>query len=441
MSQYSELIGSFIRTGNYPLEANYIFDSEQSLRDFYTDELNNTTLHKGLFKIVSTEDKQTLYWVIDVDGELTLTPLISGNSINELNNKIQELEDSKNLIIDRAFYSRDSEEIILIFKTSDTDQKEVRIPVSELIEEWDISNPSNSVVILNKARNIQGVDLLSADIKVSEQENNKLIKAEDGLYVNSSEVDIEYQDGNLKLLTNGQESKIIPLVDKVMVEPTLNVTWEIFNQDGTTSPINASTRNLTLENGYKVNGTFNFKWIHDSSKKDPTSTNGVCGTILPVSGKNSENHIVNNIVTSQTFTQNLVSPKSGFMVSGSNIIAATGNDITSSTISVSFQHRVYYGITNSSVPNISDLANNKLQNTKAITLPNITANNTQYWAYAYPKSLGVLSKITQNGASPVLEDFNRTEQTIVNQAGLSIDYYVYTSKNRGAFTNVELKFE
>ena len=51
MSQYSVLIGSFIRTGNYPLEANYIFDSEQSLRDFYTDELKKTTLHKGLFKI------------------------------------------------------------------------------------------------------------------------------------------------------------------------------------------------------------------------------------------------------------------------------------------------------------------------------------------------------------------------------------------------------
>ena len=35
MGQYSELIGSFSRTGNFPLENNYIFESEAALKEFY----------------------------------------------------------------------------------------------------------------------------------------------------------------------------------------------------------------------------------------------------------------------------------------------------------------------------------------------------------------------------------------------------------------------
>lgn len=92
MGQFSETMGSFIRTGNYPLEANYVFNSEQELKDFYADELNNTLLHKGLFKVVSTEEKQTLYWVVNVNDELVLTPLISTDTIEQLEEKINNVQ-------------------------------------------------------------------------------------------------------------------------------------------------------------------------------------------------------------------------------------------------------------------------------------------------------------------------------------------------------------
>ena len=52
MGQYSELIGSFKRMGNFPLEADYIFNSEEELKDFYSQEENAVLLHRGLFKIV-----------------------------------------------------------------------------------------------------------------------------------------------------------------------------------------------------------------------------------------------------------------------------------------------------------------------------------------------------------------------------------------------------
>lgn len=93
MSQYSQMIGSFIRTGNYPMEANYIFATYEDLVNFYSDELQKATLHKGLLKIVENDDngKQALYWVTIVDDELSFTKLISGEDITDIKNAIEEL--------------------------------------------------------------------------------------------------------------------------------------------------------------------------------------------------------------------------------------------------------------------------------------------------------------------------------------------------------------
>lgn len=92
MNQYSELMGSFIRTGNFPIEADYIFESKEQLEQFYSDELNKTLLHKGWFKIVDNGDAQSLYWVKEVDGELKFSKLISEGNINEINEWLDNLQ-------------------------------------------------------------------------------------------------------------------------------------------------------------------------------------------------------------------------------------------------------------------------------------------------------------------------------------------------------------
>ena len=87
MSQYSEIIGSFIRNGNFPLEADYVFETEQELLDFYELPENKALLHPGLLKIVKSDEnkKQALYWVVlDEDLEPTLTKLISVDNIQDI---------------------------------------------------------------------------------------------------------------------------------------------------------------------------------------------------------------------------------------------------------------------------------------------------------------------------------------------------------------------
>lgn len=99
MSQYSETIGSFTRTGNYPLEANYIFESEDALKQFYSDPIAATTLHEGLLKIVKTgtDGKQALYWVVNGENGLEFKVLIEDLQLdgieNQINDILQKIED------------------------------------------------------------------------------------------------------------------------------------------------------------------------------------------------------------------------------------------------------------------------------------------------------------------------------------------------------------
>lgn len=94
MNQYSEIMGSFTRTGDYPLEANYIFDSEEALKEFYQDSLNATTLHAGLLKVVLDEN-QTLYWVVKDGESYRLEPLLKtvNEKISTLTTEVEQLQD------------------------------------------------------------------------------------------------------------------------------------------------------------------------------------------------------------------------------------------------------------------------------------------------------------------------------------------------------------
>lgn len=96
MSQYSEMMGSFIRTGNYPMEANYIFPTEAALKEFYSDPINATTIHKGLFRIVENggDGKQALYWVVQkqTNDELEFVKLIENIDINNINEQLEDLQ-------------------------------------------------------------------------------------------------------------------------------------------------------------------------------------------------------------------------------------------------------------------------------------------------------------------------------------------------------------
>lgn len=225
-----------------------------------------------------------------------------------------------------------------------------------------------------------------------------------------------------------------------LVSPSISGIWHILDQNGSRIAT-SSSNNITYEKGYKAKFTGTWKWTSEEGKKNPTRTDGSWGTVLSSSGNESGLLTLNNITTNTTISQNLYAPKLGLMVSGSNVAPASGEDKTTTSVSVTFKDRLYYGVVSSFTPNEATIKalTNELVSNRTKTISNITTN--QYYCYAYPQSLGALTKITQDGATPVLGAFTQKTLTITNAAGLSVALYVYVSNNPGAFTNNELKFE
>lgn len=91
------MLGSFERTGNYPMESNYIFANEQALNTFYNDDINKATIHAGLFRIIldDGDGKQALYWAYtDENNELKFKKIVSTDTIEELKQQIENLSDA-----------------------------------------------------------------------------------------------------------------------------------------------------------------------------------------------------------------------------------------------------------------------------------------------------------------------------------------------------------
>lgn len=150
MSQYSEMMGSFIRTGNYPMEANYIFPTKAALEEFYSDPINAATLHRGLLRIVESDEdnKQALYWVT-MDDTLKFVRLIKDIDIDTIEDELSKL--SKKLD-DEIQARKDGDETI--WGTTD---------ISEIPEDL------NSILDLSKA---------VKDLKTRFEETSALLKAQ-----------------------------------------------------------------------------------------------------------------------------------------------------------------------------------------------------------------------------------------------------------------------
>ena len=270
-TEYVQTFNSFFRNGKYPLEADYIFDSEEALKLWEED--NKKYLHDGLLKVVVEEDKQTLYWFQND----TFVPLITSESLeniayllkdfelhgqlrdllrdlqnatrSKLNALQQELDQTQagaglngdgsfdqlnmknttyldgsrsiieaikaldremsNLVVGSfikdAYYDSSTEEIVITF-VSDT-EKVVRIPLTNLIREWEPDNTSPTKVVEITREEVygSGSDKVSADVRISPNQDNILEKDGNALLVRGTSDNITHGGQTL--------DKVIDLLD------------------------------------------------------------------------------------------------------------------------------------------------------------------------------------------------------------------------------------
>ena len=234
--------------------------------------------------------------------------------------------------------------------------------------------------------------------------------------------------------------------NKQLPAPAITGTWSFFMADGTTAAqlSGVDARNPVVETGYQAQFSGTYMWTHADGKKDPTAVGtGSAWSDLPKTGVASKTLTTEKLTANTTLAAVIAAPKTGLMVSGQDVVVASGNDTARDAVSITFKSRVYRGLTTTAsqtADTVKALAS-ELTTDKACTASGITTTNTQYYVYAYPKSMGDLTTIIQDGALPVLGAFAKTVVSITNAAGKAMDYNVYRSTNPGAFANAQLNFK
>ncbi len=241
---------------------------------------------------------------------------------------------------------------------------------------------------------------------------------------------------------------------------SLNITssWKAYTQTGEVITF-PSTSSLSIIYGYKVTFAGKYKWTKDETHKAPTAVAGGdwAAKQLPASGEFSEEITVDNITSDRTFTAKVSAKKQGLVLANGIIRQAYSTDLDYSSASamVHFQYKCVAASVTEAAPSASTLTNlltsvvlptpsrkYELRDGKSKVATGVTNDSSSYYMYAYPSVLGNLSKIVMNDATPLLDGgFNLTKVTVTDpETEKELEYNVYTSVQRGAFTNAKLEF-
>lgn len=270
------------------------------------------------------------------------------------------------------------------------------------------------------------------------------------------ETDSTAYPGN-KGAANAEKIEGILKGDLPLASLSITPSWKAYTQTGEALTF-PSTSNLSTIYGYKVTFAGKYKWTKDDAHKAPTAVAGGdwAAKALPKSGEFSEEITVENITSDRTFTAKVSAKKQGLVLTNGIIRQADSTDLDYSSASarVHFQYKCVAASVTEAAPSASTLTSlltsvvvpapskkYELRDGKSKVATGVTTDSSSYYMYAYPSVLGNLSKIVMNDATPLLDGgFNLTKVTVTDpETKKELEYNVYTSVQRGAFTNAKLE--
>lgn len=300
----------------------------------------------------------------------------------------------------------------------------------------------------NKTYRWSGSDLVEISSSLALGETSESAYAGDKGKKNSEDIAANTKD--IAAIKSGDLPLVSPQIVPVSGQSSI---WQVQTADGKVVNGSWGNGNLNTIYGYSVFFSGCMKWTHTDGYKDPTAMNGGdwANTALPLSGVLSDKVSEDDILADNTITASIKAPKQGLVLSNGIIKQASSSDFDtkSASVRVHFQYKVIK-ITSNNEVGTTDLEkaleasergnSHKLQDNKNVVLTGVTTQSDEYLVYAYPSKLGELSKITMNDATPLLKDgFKLSKLTITdNETGKSLEYNVYTSVQRGAFTGAKL---
>lgn len=153
-------------------------------------------------------------------------------------------------VIESITYDPTREVLVIKYKNDKGETKTIYVPISGLIDEWEVLNDAHSVKLV-KQRKVSGKDILTADVNISTADNNILEERGEGnihaLFVRGTADNIKYKDttveGALDALAaedeainekldeeiaraTGEEQRIDAKLDKEITDRTADVDAE-----------------------------------------------------------------------------------------------------------------------------------------------------------------------------------------------------------------------
>lgn len=252
----------------------------------------------------------------------------------------------------------------------------------------------------------------------------------------------------------------------------VNGQYIIFKNDGTTSVepgtlgiTNQNVSKTDFEDGYKVSWTGNYKWTHSDSTFDPTrwtysgfslNVTTVDGTNIPPSGQASSEQFRLGfnapVFENASGTIKLFAPKSGLVVSGTNIVPATGENEKSTTLSIGFVKKFFWGYSTNTIPTadeISSWANGTIGvgttsfSSQRIPTSGIMAdpgNNNSFMFIVYPAGMNDLKSIkatlgtNSSDATSAFVKLSNTVEIVSSATGKTTTYKIYRSTAMSSVT-------
>lgn len=269
---------------------------------------------------------------------------------------------------------------------------------------------------------------------------------------------------------NNQQVEI-NLAATSLVTPTIRGRWDIFNSDGTTpfgptsiggtivgtfsNIITSSTNTLIVPTGCRVSftGTSSIPAATTGTSIPTTRTGSFAfsGTTYPVV---SATLSTTGLSASTTYTTTLTKPRTGLIVSGSQVIVATGSDVTSVNAQVTFNNLFYFGYLTvglvgititSSAPYVDGITASQIEGLgnyrfggRAQTFVSSDGGAGSRLVFAYPSSLGNLTSLLKQGdAIDSLGAFTRRTNPLVitTLSGMTMSYHVYVANADDAWGN------
>ena len=121
--------------------------------------------------------------------------LVSGidGDTGQITTKTKDIEIPIAKFVDRVFYDETTEELVIVYTDGAGTTQFTRIPVGEIISEWDVTNEGHTVHLDKTPHQVAGKDLLSADVNIATTAPNNILEDRNHqLYVNGIASNIKY---------------------------------------------------------------------------------------------------------------------------------------------------------------------------------------------------------------------------------------------------------